>query len=107
MLEVTAKEKSRIIVFIADVSPTEEERALAEKHNTGVFLTTTVPVGRVIPHRLAVAVKGVKIPEGYTTKLEETKATPAPAKSPTAPTAPVATGALGVQSEGNPFHIVQ
>lgn len=99
MLEPTAKEKNRIIVFIKGVVPTAEERALAEKHATGVFLTTQVPV-RPIPHRLAVAVEGVKIPEGFTTELKAVPSAPAaPKTNPTAPKAGAMPplGALGVR----------
>lgn len=100
MLEPTTREKNRIIVFIEDIIPTAEERALAEKHGTGVFLTTLVPV-RPIPHKLAVAVEGVKIPEGFTTeaKAEAVEIKP-PKANPTAPkpanTMP-SLGALGVR----------
>lgn len=99
MLEPTTGEKNRVIVFIEGIVPTEAERALAEKHGTGVFITTQVPV-RVIPHRLAVAVKGVKIPEGYTTELTAPASAPAvPKANPTAPRAGAlpSIGSLGVR----------
>ena len=103
MLEPTTREKNRIIVFIEGIVPTAAERELAEKHGTGVFLTTQVPV-RPVPHKLAVAVKGVKIPEGFTTELKPAPAAPAaPKANPTAPKAGAMPplGALGVRpSEG-------
>lgn len=104
MLEPTAREKNRIIVFIAGYAPTKEERALAEKHNTGVFLTTIVP-SPVVPHKRAVAVEGVQIPKGFTTELVEAAKPPeAPKTNPTAPAAPAgsmpALGTLGQRPEG-------
>lgn len=104
MFEPTAKEKNRIIVFIAGYAPTSEERALAEKHGTGVYMTTQVPT-RVVPHKLAVAVEGVDIPEGYTTKTVEVLKPPvAPKTNPTAKGTPAAgmpaLGTLGVRPEG-------
>lgn len=104
MFEPTAREKNRIIVFIAGYAPTEAERALAEKHNTGVFLTTQVPT-RMVPHKLAVAVEGVQIPPGFTTELVEAVKEPeAPKTNPTAPAAPAnampALGTLGQRPEG-------
>lgn len=104
MLEATSREKNRIIVFIEGYSPTEAERALAEKHGTSVFMTTQVPT-RVVAHKLAVAVEGVIIPEGYTTKLEEAPKAPAPPKTnpaakSTAAAGLPALGSLGLRPEG-------
>ena len=92
-----------IIVFIDGPAPTEKDRELFDSVGADQFLNAQL-VASVIPHSYVVAVDPALIPEGYNTKAPKAvKATPAPAKSPTAPTAPVATGALGVQSEGNPF----
>ena len=104
MLEPTTREKNRTIVFIAGYAPTDAERALAAKHSTEVYMTTQVPT-RVVPHKLAVAVEGVTIPEGFTTRLEEApKAPVVPKTNPTAKSAATTglppLGTLGLRPEG-------
>lgn len=92
---------NRVIVFIQGVTPTADEQALAEKHETRCFVTLTVSSpGAPIPHKYAVSTgfydkkktQPVKIPTGYTSfeEYESGVATqeaevvaPAPSTNPT------------------------
>lgn len=77
----------KVIVFIADLSPSDEERALAEEHGTTTFRYAgrkewCYPIDK---HRYAVAVDPKLIPEGYKTYSPQGTVPDVPVANPTQP----------------------
>lgn len=81
--DIIASEMKRVLVFIESYSPTEAERALAEKHSTKCFVNSAIKSGYILRHRYVVAVDPKFIPEGYTV-FDEKEHTEAPKVAPVA-----------------------
>lgn len=77
----------KILVFISDIAPSDEDKALAEEHGTSAFRyggrkEWCYPIER---HRYAVAVNPAIIPEGYRTFSPQGTVPETPVANPTQP----------------------
>lgn len=76
--------KNRILVFTADVVPTDAEIELAKEHKTKAFRNSQCDSLPVEEHRYAVSIAPVAIPEGYKeAPVDEPVPPPVGKKNPT------------------------